>query len=46
MAKLDIIQNKILDAQQLNIILSFYRFKNYKIVFSNGCFDILHRGHI
>jgi len=26
--------------------LSFYRFKNKKIVFTNGCFDILHKGHV
>lgn len=25
--------------------LAFYRFKGQKIVFTNGCFDILHRGH-
>lgn len=26
--------------------LSLWRFKNDKIVFTNGCFDILHKGHI
>lgn len=26
-------------------LLSFLRFKNQQIVFTNGCFDILHRGH-
>jgi len=26
--------------------LSLWRFKNEKIVFTNGCFDILHRGHV
>jgi len=26
--------------------LSIWKFKNQKIVFTNGCFDILHRGHI
>jgi len=26
--------------------LSAWRFKNKKIIFSNGCFDILHRGHV
>ncbi len=25
--------------------LAFHRFKGHKIVFTNGCFDILHRGH-
>lgn len=26
-------------------VLAFWRFKNQQIVFTNGCFDILHRGH-
>ena len=26
--------------------ISMWRFKNDKIVFTNGCFDILHKGHI
>jgi len=26
-------------------LLAFWRFKNQQIVFTNGCFDILHRGH-
>lgn len=26
--------------------LSQWRFQNEKIVFTNGCFDILHRGHV
>ncbi len=26
--------------------LAYWRFKNQKIVFTNGCFDILHRGHV
>lgn len=25
--------------------LAYIRFKNQKIVFTNGCFDILHKGH-
>ena len=27
-------------------LLAFWQFKEEKIVFTNGCFDILHRGHI
>jgi len=46
MDKLEIIQKKIVDRENLQHVLSFWRFKNYKIVFTNGCFDILHRGHI
>ncbi|MGQ9847234.1 MAG: D-glycero-beta-D-manno-heptose 1-phosphate adenylyltransferase [Bacteroidales bacterium] len=26
-------------------LLAYWRFKSQKIVFTNGCFDILHRGH-
>ena len=26
--------------------INMWRFKNDKIVFTNGCFDILHKGHI
>ncbi len=31
---------------RLACLLSFYNFKEKKIVFTNGCFDILHLGHV
>ncbi|WP_051436809.1 D-glycero-beta-D-manno-heptose 1-phosphate adenylyltransferase [Brachyspira alvinipulli] len=37
---------KLKDRNELNIILEDYRKNNKKIVFTNGCFDILHRGHV
>lgn len=41
------IEKKILDNKEDFInTLSQWRFQNEKIVFTNGCFDILHRGHI
>ncbi|NOU60871.1 D-glycero-beta-D-manno-heptose 1-phosphate adenylyltransferase [Marinifilum caeruleilacunae] len=47
MDKLQLIKNKIIfkkeDAYNL---LQTWRFKEEKIVFSNGCFDIVHRGHL
>ncbi len=46
MQKLDIIKAKILCGEELERKLAYWRFKNYKIVFSNGCFDILHAGHV
>ncbi len=46
MQKLDIIRSKILSGVELERMLAFWRFKNLKIVFTNGCFDILHAGHI
>lgn len=39
-------QNKILSPDQLILKLAYWRFKKYRIVFTNGCFDILHLGHI
>ena len=44
---LNIIQSKILfDRSEIENILAIWRFKNQKIIFTNGCFDIIHRGHI
>ncbi len=34
------------DVRRLATRLDFYREQGRKIVFTNGCFDILHRGHI
>ncbi|NCA85745.1 MAG: D-glycero-beta-D-manno-heptose 1-phosphate adenylyltransferase [Clostridia bacterium] len=31
---------------ELGRLVAYWNFKNQKIVFTNGCFDILHRGHI
>ncbi|WP_300752340.1 D-glycero-beta-D-manno-heptose 1-phosphate adenylyltransferase [uncultured Brachyspira sp.] len=38
--------NKLIERSMLNNVLSEYRKANKKIVFTNGCFDILHRGHV
>ena len=46
MDKLNIIQSKIIDINNLEPILTYWNLKNKKIVFTNGCFDILHRGHV
>lgn len=47
MNKLDIIRGKIIVNQdKLERVLSLWRFQEKKIVFTNGCFDILHRGHV
>lgn len=40
------IENKILDEKRLSLWLDDCRKNNKSIVFSNGCFDIIHRGHI
>ncbi len=41
-------ERKIFDqgSADFDRLLAFWRFKSRKIVFTNGCFDILHRGHI
>lgn len=44
---LNLIQSKIqFERSEIDKILTIWRFKNQKIVFTNGCFDIIHRGHI
>ena len=40
------VQEKITDLTGLKYMLSYYRFKEKKIVFTEGCFDLLHKGHI
>jgi D-glycero-beta-D-manno-heptose 1-phosphate adenylyltransferase len=47
MDHLSFIQSKIhLDRSELESILAVWRFKDQRIVFTNGCFDIIHRGHV
>jgi rfaE bifunctional protein nucleotidyltransferase chain/domain len=46
MSRLDWIRSKILDHTTLENKLALWRFKNEKLVFTNGCFDLLHLGHI
>ncbi len=46
MKNLDIIKRKILSPKALTAALSLWRFQQKKIVFTNGCFDLLHLGHI
>ena len=40
------IEKKIVDISTLGRMIHVWRFQDKKIVFTNGCFDILHRGHI
>jgi rfaE bifunctional protein nucleotidyltransferase chain/domain len=46
MKNLDFIEKKILDRKMLSSLLTVWKFKRKKVVFTNGCFDILHLGHI
>jgi rfaE bifunctional protein nucleotidyltransferase chain/domain len=42
----EIIQNKIRTREQAKHLLGRMRYFKKKIVFTNGCFDILHLGHV
>ena len=46
MTNLEIIKQKIIPLEQLQRNLHVWRMKDLKIVFTNGCFDLLHHGHI
>jgi len=46
MAALDKIYSKILQYDDLQVKLKKWKEEGSKIVFTNGCFDIIHRGHI
>lgn len=45
MDKLQWIQNKIKTPSEAAFALNALRVRGNKIVFTNGCFDILHKGH-
>ncbi|MEI6816982.1 MAG: D-glycero-beta-D-manno-heptose 1-phosphate adenylyltransferase [Bacteroidota bacterium] len=46
MTQLEIINSKIHTTESIKHWLNIWRFKGQKIVFTNGCFDILHQGHV
>ena len=47
MKAIDIIQSKIFEnAQALDPLLARWKHVSNRIVFTNGCFDLVHRGHI
>ena len=37
---------KIVAQEQLDKLTFLWRFKNNKVIFTNGCFDLLHDGHL
>ena len=43
---LEHMQTRIVTDDHLNALLTYWRLKDERIVFTNGCFDILHRGHV
>lgn len=46
MQQLEIIKSKVFELPELERRLSIWRFFKKKIIFTNGCFDIMHLGHI
>lgn len=46
MSQTDYINSKIVTNDVLQKRLNIYRLQGKKIVFTNGCFDILHLGHV
>lgn len=46
MNSIDAIRSKIVSRESLGKILEKKRSSGKKVIFTNGCFDILHRGHI
>jgi D-glycero-beta-D-manno-heptose 1-phosphate adenylyltransferase len=46
MKKVDAIKNKIYSRQQLQSVIAGWKILSKTVAFTNGCFDILHEGHI
>ncbi len=44
--RLKFITDKIVDVETAKYRIASWRIKNDRIVFTNGCFDILHEGHV
>jgi D-glycero-beta-D-manno-heptose 1-phosphate adenylyltransferase len=43
---LSLISGKIVRPEELSILLNLWRLEQQKVVFTNGCFDLLHAGHV
>ena len=46
MDNLELIEGKLYSIEKLIPVLNVWRFLGERIVFTNGCFDLLHLGHI
>jgi rfaE bifunctional protein nucleotidyltransferase chain/domain len=45
-SKKELVQDKIISRETLGHLCAGWKVKGQKIIFTNGCFDILHQGHI
>ncbi len=46
MEKLMKIKSKIMQKEEVSGLMDVWKYMGLKIVFTNGCFDIIHYGHI
>lgn len=46
MSRLSYILEKIVSPEKAVMLSNAWKMKNDKVVFTNGCFDILHKGHV
>lgn len=46
MSRLSYIQEKIVPLDKAVMLVNAWKMKNDTVVFTNGCFDILHKGHV
>lgn len=46
MLTIDLVAHKVIPTAKLPAKINLWRFKGQRIVFTNGCFDLLHQGHI
>ena len=46
MSRLSYLENKIVSIEDAKRKVNVWKIKSDKIVFTNGCFDILHKGHV
>ena len=46
MNQLPYIKKKLVSLEELSRMLAIWNFQDKRIVFTNGCFDIIHRGHV
>jgi len=46
MSRLEFLNAKIVDSKEARFWINSWKMKGDTIVFTNGCFDILHKGHV
>jgi D-glycero-beta-D-manno-heptose 1-phosphate adenylyltransferase len=46
MSRLDFVAHKIVSLEAAKLKIATWKLKNDRVVFTNGCFDILHIGHV